>query len=282
MRTSSTIDLSKLAPPALIDALDAESYIDAALADYRARWPDFSAMLESEPVVKLIEVLAYRETLLRSRVNVAALATLLAKAFGTDLDHIGARFNVQRLDGELDDRYRRRIQLAPEAFSIAGPAGAYEYWALTLAPEIADAYAYSPEPGVVHVMLAMPDAADVPPDVPLRIAEFFTRENVCPLTDTVSVLAAERVDYSVTAVLELRKGPDRFTVQGEALRGLAAYRAERFAIGSNVYRVGITAALKAGGVDNVVMESPPADIVLAPHQVARLVSLDVTINQIDG
>ncbi|CAM5398810.1 hypothetical protein AFEL58S_02002 [Afipia felis] len=271
MRQPSTIDLSQLPPPALIDALDAESYVTAALTDFRARWPEFTAVLESEPVMKFIEVLADRETLLRARVNTAALATLLATSFGDDLDHIGARFNTARLPGELDERLRRRIQLAPEAFSIAGPPGAYEYWALTKAPEIADAYAYSPEPGVVHVMIAMADAADVPAGTVSVIAEFFAREDVCPLTDTVSVIAAERVDYSIHAVLQHRRGPDPQAVKVQAMARLAAYRAERFAIGNTVFRSGINAALKVGGVDNVVLYLE-GDVVIGQHQVPRLVS----------
>jgi phage-related baseplate assembly protein len=271
MRQPSTIDLSQLPPPALIDALDAESYVAAAIADYRARWPEWTAVLESEPVIKFVEVLAYREALLRARVNTAALATLLAKSFGADLDHIGARFNVARLAGEADERFRRRIQLAPEAFSTAGPPGAYEFWALTLAPSIADAYAYSPQPGVVHVMVAMEDGADVAPDDITAIAEFLAREDVGPLTDAVSVLAAERVDYTIQATLQIRRGPDPQAVKAQALARLAAYRAERYAIGNHVYRVGITAALKAGGVDNVLMPTPASDVVIGQHQVARLV-----------
>lgn len=272
MRQPSTIDLSQLPPPALIDALDAESYVAAAIADYKARWPEFTAVLESEPVLKFIEVLAARETLLRTRVNTAALATLLATSFGDDLDHIGARFGTARLAGEPDDRLRRRIQLAPEAFSTAGPPGAYEYWALTKAPMIADAYAYAPEPGVVHVMVAMAEAADVPAEAIGAISEFLAREDVCPLTDTVSVIAAEPVDYTIHATLQLRRGPDREAVKAQAMGRLAAYRAERYAIGNTVFRSGITAALKVGGVDNVILPMPAADVVLGPHQVPRLVS----------
>ena len=275
MRQPSTIDLSQLPPPALIDALDAESYVAAAVADYKSRWPEWTAVLESEPVMKLIEVLAYRETLVRARVNTAALATLLATSFGTDLDNIGARFNTARLPGELDDRLRRRIQLAPEAFSTAGPPGAYEYWALTKAPAIADAYAYAPEPGVVHVVVAMADAADVPADAIDAVAEFLASEDVCPLTDTVSVIAAEPVDYSIHALLQLRRGPDPEAVKVQAVGRLAAYRAERYAIDSKVYVSGINAALKTGGVENVVIQSPALDLAVGPNQVPRLVAITI-------
>lgn len=41
-------------------------------------------------------------------------------------------------DDAGDDRFRERIRLAPEALSVAGPIGAYEYWAKTADPSITD------------------------------------------------------------------------------------------------------------------------------------------------
>ncbi|MCK9911337.1 hypothetical protein MXD81_19455, partial [Microbacteriaceae bacterium K1510] len=82
------------------------------------------AMLESDPAVKIAEAAAYRETLIRARVNDAVRAVLLAYAHGTDLDHKGVDFEVARMvmgadpdTGapimEDDERLRRRQQLAP-------------------------------------------------------------------------------------------------------------------------------------------------------------------------
>lgn len=286
MRQPSTIDLSQLPPPSLIEALDAESYVAAAIAEYRARFPDFDAILESEPVVKLIEVFAYRETLMRSRVNKTALATLLAYAQGSDLDHIAARFNVSRLivspEGapvvhESDERLRYRTQLAPEHFSIAGPAGAYEYHALTVAPEIADAHAFRPEPGRVHVCVAMPGGAAVPGAVLARIMAFLSREDVVPLTDMVSVLSAAHVDYAIEATLVLRRGPDPLAVQAEAAARAQAYVTERYRIGSDVYVTGIVAALKAAGVENVLLAAPAADVLVPQNAIARLTGLNLAV-----
>jgi phage-related baseplate assembly protein len=288
MRQASTIDLSQLPPPALIEALDAESYVAAAIANYRARWPEFDTVLESEPVIKLIEVLAYRETLMRNRVNKAALATLLATAIGADLDHIAARFGVERLVVtpatataaavmEDDARLRRRTQLAPEAFSIAGPAGAYEYWALTVAPEIADAYAFSPTPGVVRVVVAMAAGEDVAQESVSNISTFLGREDVRPLTDTVSVIPADAVDYEVTATLVIKRGPDPSAVKDAAEASLAAYVHERDRIGADAYHSGIVSALAVGGVDNVVLTEPAADLAIGQQQLARLVSTSIAV-----
>jgi phage-related baseplate assembly protein len=47
-------------------------------------------------------------------------------------------------DSEEDDQYRNRIRQVPESFSVAGPDGAYEFWALQTDPSIIDAKAYMP------------------------------------------------------------------------------------------------------------------------------------------
>ena len=53
--------------------------------------------LESEPVTKLLQENAYRELLLRQRINEAAQAVMVAYAMGGDLDQLAANYNVKRL-----------------------------------------------------------------------------------------------------------------------------------------------------------------------------------------
>ena len=92
---------------------------------------EFSALVESDPAIKLLEVAAYRETILRARVNDAFKATLLAFAAGNDLDNLAAFYGLTRLaqetDAELKDRTINRIQ----GSSTAGGAAWYRYQALT-------------------------------------------------------------------------------------------------------------------------------------------------------
>ena len=295
MRQTTTIDLSQLPPPALVEELDTESYVAAALADFRGRFPAFTAILESEPVVKLIEVFAYRETLVRNRVNKAALATMLARAIGGDLDHVGAGYACYRQalvenprpfptnpeDWESDDRYRRRIQLAPEAFSVAGPAGAYEYWALTREPGLFDVSAYAPPGGVargeVHVVAAGPGGADVADDVVTRLFAMFAGEDIVPLTDVVTVRRAIRRDYAVRQKLQARRGPDPAIIRADAIARIAAYVSARQRIGETAYRTGFVAASKQGGVENVIEIEPATDIVCAADEISRCTSIDVEI-----
>lgn len=53
--------------------------------------------LESEPVTKLLQENAYREILLRQRINEAAQAVMVAYSMGSDLDQLAGNCNVKRL-----------------------------------------------------------------------------------------------------------------------------------------------------------------------------------------
>ncbi len=142
----SLIDLSQLPAPEVVENLDYESLYDELLADFRGAMGEaWSAALESDPVVKLLELAAYRELLLRARINDAARAVMLGYATQGDLDQLAAGYNVKRLviqqaDAttspptpavlEGDDSLRNRTQLAFDQLSVAGPRNAYVAFAL--------------------------------------------------------------------------------------------------------------------------------------------------------
>ena len=182
MSTFTAVDLSRLPAPAVVELLSYEQILAAMLADLRDRDPQFTALTESDPAFKLLQVCAYREMLVRQRCNEAARAVMLAYAIGTDLDHLGALLGVTRLQldpgdpinsipptMESDTEFRRRIQLAPEGFSVAGPEGAYIFHALSADPDVLDASATSPTPGEV-VVTVLSRQGDGAPSAPLVAA----------------------------------------------------------------------------------------------------------------
>ena len=71
------IDLSTLPAPHVVEPIDYQTILSAMIADLQARDPAFTALVESDPAWKIIEVCAYREMLLRQRVNDAARAVIL-------------------------------------------------------------------------------------------------------------------------------------------------------------------------------------------------------------
>jgi phage-related baseplate assembly protein len=140
------IDLSKLPAPQVVEALDYETIFNEMLSSLRTLDPAFNATVESDPVYKILQVAAYRELLLRQKMNDKAKARMLAFAIDADLDHIGASMAVPvaRLSGESNDAFRARLVLAPEAYSVAGPIGAYIFHALSAHSGIKDVAVWNP------------------------------------------------------------------------------------------------------------------------------------------
>jgi len=288
------VDLSRLPAPDVIEALDYETIRSAALVQFQALCDaagvPFDAAIESDPVVKVIELFAYRELALRQRVNDTARAVMVAFATGADLDHLAALFGVERFivtpadpDAgtaavlESDDDFRRRLVLAPEGYSVAGPEGAYIFHALSADGDVLDASVTSPDPGeVVVAVLARSGDGTAAPDLLATVEARLTDDSVRPLTDHVTVQSADILDFAVTATLTFLSGPDRAIVLASAQARLDTHLAEIRRLGRDVTRAGIIAALHPPGVQNVALASPAADIVLTRLQAGHCTGIAIT------
>lgn len=269
-------DLSKLPPPEVVAQPDYETVLAALTAEFRERWPEYDATVESDPVRKLLEVFAWRETVLRRQVADAARAVMLAYAGGADLDHLAALLAVSRRAGESDEELRDRVRGAPGAASTAGPAAAYRHHARAV-PGVADAGVSSPAAGTVRVVVLGTAAGGVPPQPVLTaVSAALGADEVRPLTDTVQVRAAAIVSYDLTAELEIADGPDAGAVLAAAEASARAYAAERGGLGQGVPRSGLYAALHVGGVEGVTLTAPAADVAATAAQAARLDELTLT------
>jgi phage-related baseplate assembly protein len=284
------VDLSRLPAPDVIEALDHQAIFAAWLAQFQVLQPDFDATVESDPVVKLIELFVYVELLLRQRINDAARAVMPAYATGSDLDAIAAIVGVERfilipanpLTGtvavlENDADLRRRMVLAPEGFSVAGPAGAYIFHALSAHADVRDASVISPVPGqVVVTVLSRSGNGAAPAPVLTAVTARLNSDTVRPLTDQVTVQSAAITDFAITATLYFLAGPDRALVLANANARLNDHLAASLILGRDVTRAGIIAALHAEGVQNVVLTSPAADIVLDRDQAGNCTAITIT------
>lgn len=279
MSRFTAIDLSGLPPPDIIATLDYEAIVKDMRDDLVTRFPLIAGVidLESEPARKLIEAFAYRELGLRARINDAAKAVLLASSYGTNLDHLGALFATERQDDESDARFRRRIQLAPEAFSVAGPAGAYQYHALTAAPWARDVSAISPRPGVVRLTV-LKDGDDPRPTLAEReaIRLHLKDEAIRPLTDVVQVQAPAIRRTAIRARLTLYPGPDGNVVRDRALAAVTAWVEANRMLGMNLRRSALFAKLHQDGVHSVELSAPTDDLVLDVTEVYAIDAIEIT------
>jgi phage-related baseplate assembly protein len=284
------VDLSRLPAPSIIEPLSFEQIRGDCVAQYQALFPDFDATVESDPIIKLIELFAYRELHLRHRVNDAARAVMPAYATGADLDAIAAIVGVERfiLDPgdplqnvpptyESDADFRRRMVLAPEGFSVAGPAGAYIFHALSADSDVRDASIESPAPGqVVVTILSRSGDGTADPGLLATVFDKLNADTVRPLTDLLTVQSATIVPFAIEADIFFLNGPDQSLVTAQAQARLDDFLGATLRLGRDVNRAGIIAALHAEGVQNVILTEPAADIVITRAQAGSVTT--ITLN----
>lgn len=273
---ATAINLQDLEIPPIIQQYAFEDILALLKAELKLRWPAFNVeALESDPVVKVLQVMVYREIMLRAEFNDRARGVLLAYAHGGDLDHRAVYQGVTRFEGESDEAFRERVQLAPEAYSTAGPEGAYIFHARSASPDVLDASAVKFAEGQVQVFILPKPGVDVP-DLLKLVRDRLALENVVPLTDNFSVLPATPIPFVVTAVLEMGLGPDPALIKQRATDAVQAYIAKRARIGLRVTTSGLINALMVGGVDKVRLISPAADIVPAAGGITAVSSVTIT------
>lgn len=98
---------------------------------------------------------------------------------------------------EADDVYRERIHNSPEKFSVAGPDGAYEFWARSASALIEDVRVVSPVPGDVNIY-AILQGGELPQQELLNeIYNICNDKKIRPLTDHVFVKTPEVINYDI-------------------------------------------------------------------------------------
>lgn len=277
------IDLEGFPPPDIIETLSFETIRGELLADMAARMSvdgmDYDTqVLESDPSVKILEVAADREVILRARVNGAAKALLLSLAQRNDLANLGVLFGVQRatispagVDAfgsavpvvmETDASLRNRIQLAPQAFSVAGPSGAYEWNVLLAAPTVTSVGIVAiPGTGRVNVYPLVAGGDGTPSTAVLNaIRTQLQADDVRPLTDQVSVIAPKIQRVTIDVTLLVKQGPDPAILVAAARVALQNYADARHSVGTPLYKSGIDAAAQGPGVEDVIINSPSTDV----------------------
>ncbi|MEP1637275.1 baseplate J/gp47 family protein [Ascidiaceihabitans sp.] len=287
MSAFSAINLADLPPPEVIARLDFETIFAALKADLIARDPDLAPVLdlESEPATKVLQVWAYRELLLRAEIDDAGRGNMLAFANGANLEQLAAFFGVTRAVVQIadpseapprpeiledDERLRRRTQLALEGFTTAGSRGSYHFWGLGASPLVKDIGVLSPVPGQVQVTVLSSEGAGVA-DATLQatVLAALNDEDVRPLTDQVAVQSASIISYEVVASLVLFDGPDSSLVVAVAEQAVRSYVDAQHRLGFDVTVSGLHSALHQSGVQNVIMTSPAANIVVGETEAAH-------------
>lgn len=280
-----TLDLSRFPAPDVIESLNFEGIYDELVASFLSIWaekrvlrPDLPEIntvdLESDVIATVFQAWAYRELLIRSRVNNAARSNLLAFAGGADLDHIGANYGVGRMTivpatetdpavMESDERFRQRINLRVYAYSSAGSIESYIFHAMSADPLIKDVAVDNPHTSRIDltVLSAVGDGSPTS-DQLSAVADALSPTAARPLTDDVRVRSATIISQPVVLRISIPSGPSPDPIRQLALQRVGEYAASRHRIGRALRVDGIVGAARAAGeLEQVVVIEPTADII---------------------
>lgn len=177
---------------------------------------------------------------------------------------------------ESDERYRTRVRLAAER-PACGSFDAYRYHALSTHTDLIDVGVTSDNPGEMRVsgLTANGAPADSLLDA-MRVQ--LNRRDVRPATDSVIVVAAERVPYSIQAQLTLYAGATASIAQAQADQRLQAWVAlQKSGLGRDLVPSQIVERLQGvQGVYRVELTTPGYQV-LTEHQWADCEGIDVVI-----
>ena len=223
-----SVDFSQLTKPSMVEEIDFESILaerkEKLISLFDSTDQDQirqTLQRESEPLTKFLEENAYREVILRNRINNAALSVLLAFAEKTDLDAVVANYGIKRLlineatadsDAvyETDDALRYRASLVFDSLSVAGPTSAYEYHALSADGRVADAKASSPAPAEALVTILQNDTeTGAATDALLSIIQSYLNDDVRrPVADRLTVQSVGVIPFELTATIFTNNLPE--------------------------------------------------------------------------
>ncbi len=160
-----------------------------------------------------------------------------------------------------DNEYYELMRAGLEAFSTAGPKGAYEYFAKAVSTEIADVCAINPsgKPGYVDIFAVMADGNIADDGTKNAILDACNDDKVRPLTDIVEVLDPEVVDYSIDLTYYMdrnsqKSAADIDTAIRSAVEEYARWQCER--IGRDINPSRLMWLLKDTGAKRVDIKAP--------------------------
>jgi phage-related baseplate assembly protein len=186
-------------------------------------------------------------------------------------------------DTELDSAFQLRIQEAPEAFSVAGPVGAYKFWAKTASSAIQDVSVTSPSAGCVLLTILMAGGVMPTTDILNAVLAICSANTVRPLTDNVSAAAPTAVDYNinVTYYIDSTNSSLATSIQAAVQAAVVAYQTwQSAALGTDINPSQLIYLMVQAGAKNINVTSP-SFATLTDTQIAQIGSMTVAYGGVD-
>ncbi|WP_353269621.1 baseplate J/gp47 family protein [Wolbachia endosymbiont (group A) of Myopa testacea] len=258
----------------IIEKLSYEEVFSRMKEELVKRDASFTGLVESDPAIKILEVAAWRELLLRQRINEAVKSNLLKFATGEDLDNLAEFYGVERQKEEDDERFRKRIKAKIMGWSTCGSKEYYRYHALSADSRVKDALVESPIPGKVQIsiLLTQLSTTGIALEELLEIVKKqVTRDDIRVLTDTVTVIGCNITEIDIHSRISTNYITSEEEIKKQFIKKFEANRR----LGWDVTRSWIIANLFVEGVENVELIEPKEDVVVLGNECANLRNLKI-------
>ena len=189
-------------------------------------------------------------------------------------------------DIESDENFRERIQLAPESFSVAGPTGAYSFYARSAHQDIIDVAVVGPpetQPGHVNVYPLMTGGHLPTQEILDAVYETCNAEDVRPDTDFLHVLSPEAVEYElyVTYWIDRKRATQAALIQQaveNAVNGWVTW--QRSKLGRDINPSELNHRMIQAGAKRTEIISPEFQV-LTPSQVAIMSGITLNLGGLE-
>lgn len=183
-------------------------------------------------------------------------------------------------DLESDESLYKRMKASEDTYSTAGPMGGYEFFAKSVSSAITDVRAISPSAGCVSVYPLMENGEIPNAEILQAVNKALNADDVRPLTDKVTVLPPEVVEYEIdfTYYIPAESASSASTIEAavvEAVDKFIFWQNEK--LGRDINPSQLISLLMDTGVKRVEVRKPSFAVVndgrdSKPVQVAKLVS----------
>lgn len=182
-------------------------------------------------------------------------------------------------DAETDVQLKRRISEAPSSFSVAGPRGAYKFWAKSAHPSVVDVAAITTAPGEITLYPLCAGGVLPSAEILANVLSICDDEKIRPQNDTVLVDSPLVTDYTITIEVVTYSGAINAEVLSEINNNLLAFKSSREnKLGLDVIRTQLSAlSIIKDKVYTANVVSPAADIIADARTYPRCLDISVTI-----
>lgn len=162
-------------------------------------------------------------------------------------------------DEATDQEYYQLMRASMDAFSTAGPTGAYIYIAKRVSTEIQDVLAVSPSAGKVVIYVLTKDGEPAGAELKNAVLKALSQDTVRPLTDQVSVGDPQVVEYDIAFTYYI---PEDETQSGEEVQAAVDAAVQEYVawqsgkLGRDINPSYLYGLLMQTGIKRVTLTSP--------------------------